>query len=84
MTKQQMNQLVAVAVAGLTAGLSGCTAGAPAAATPASAGEKHGCKGEMGDKHSCGADMKGMDDGKQKTDAPSEPAKSPPADASAQ
>jgi len=87
MTKQQISQLVAVAVAGITAGLSGCggASGAPAAATtPASAADKHACKGEMGDKHGCGADMKsGTDDAKPKTEAPTEPAKSSPADANA-
>ena len=85
MNKQQISHLVAFAVAGLTAGLSGCGGASGAtegASTPGAAGEKHGCKGEPGDKHGCGAGMKdGTGSENSKADAPTEPAKGSPADA---
>jgi hypothetical protein len=53
-------QLVALALAGLAAGISACGGSSPAAEAPAAepSGEKHGCKTDAEGKHVCGAGMK--------------------------
>lgn len=53
-------QLVALALAGLTAGVTGCGGSNPAAEAPAAEpnSEKHGCKTDAEGKHVCGAGMK--------------------------
>lgn len=58
-----MNQLMALAFAGLTAGLTGCGGSAAPASSAAQdpSGEKHGCKADADGKHSCSAEMKQED-----------------------
>jgi hypothetical protein len=53
-------RLVALALAGLAAGVSACGGSRPAAEAPAAepTGEKHGCKTDAEGKHVCGAGMK--------------------------
>ena len=63
MNQARQKALMTLALAGITAGLSACGgAPPPEAASPAAepAGDKSGCKGETGDKHSCNSEMKGM------------------------
>ena len=57
---KDMKQIVAVALAGLAAGASGCGGSSPTAEAPATppTGEKHGCKTDAEGKHVCGAGMK--------------------------
>jgi hypothetical protein len=57
---KEMKQLVALALAGLAAGVSACGGSSPAAEAPAAepTGEKHGCKTDAEGKHVCGAGMK--------------------------
>jgi hypothetical protein len=65
---KDMKQVVALAVAGLTAGVSACGGNSPAAEAPAAepaaepAGEKHSCKTDAEGKHICGAEMKKSED----------------------
>lgn len=51
--------IVALALAGLTAGVSGCGGSSPAAEAPAAepTADKHGCKTDGEGKHVCGAEM---------------------------
>jgi hypothetical protein len=61
MNHGQRKVVMTLALAGITAGIAGCGGAAPPeAASPATepAGEKAGCKGEVGEKHACGGDMK--------------------------
>lgn len=61
MNHSQRKTMMTLALAGITAGLAGCGgAASPEAASPATepAGDKAGCKGEMGEKHACSGDMK--------------------------
>ena len=53
-------QLVALALAGLAAGVTGCGGSSPAAEAPAAEpnSEKHGCKTDAEGKHVCGAGIK--------------------------
>jgi hypothetical protein len=53
-------RLVALALAGLTAGVTGCGGSSPPAEAPAAEpnSEKHGCKTDAEGKHVCGAGMK--------------------------
>lgn len=57
---KDMKHIVALALAGLATGVSGCGGSTPAAEAPAAAptGEKHGCKTDADGKHVCGAEMK--------------------------
>ena len=57
---KDMKQIVALALAGLAAGVSGCGGSSPTAEAPAAepTGEKHGCKTDAEGKHVCGAEMK--------------------------
>lgn len=73
--------LVALALAGITAGLSGCGGSTPGAEAPAAepAAEKHGCKTDAEGKHVCGAEMKKDEAGGETTPAatPEAPAAPP-------
>lgn len=80
---KDMKHIVALALAGLAAGVSGCGGSTPAAEAPAAepTGEKHGCKTDADGKHVCGAEMKkGEHSGPAPapTDAPTEEAKPAP------
>ena len=58
---QQIKTLVPLAVAGLASGCGGTTPPADTVSADTAnepSGDKDGCKGEPGEKHSCGADMK--------------------------
>lgn len=57
---KDMKHIVALALAGLAAGVSGCASNSPTAEAPAAepTGEKHGCKTDAEGKHVCGAEMK--------------------------
>lgn len=75
MNQRQRKTLITLALAGITAGVTGCGgAPPPEAASPAAEpqGEKSGCKAEMGEKHSCGGEMKNHDmkDGDDTSAAP--------------
>jgi hypothetical protein len=64
---KDMKQIVALALAGLAAGVSGCGGSSPTAEAPAAepSSEKHGCKTDAEGKHVCGAGMKqGEESGK--------------------
>jgi hypothetical protein len=57
---KDMKQIVALAFAGLAAGVTGCGGSSPSAEAPAAepSAEKHGCKTDAEGKHVCGAEMK--------------------------
>ena len=71
-------QLVALALAGLAAGVSACGGNSPAAEAPATEpnSEKHGCKTDAEGKHVCGAGVKPDQEG----GAPPSPASAPAED----
>lgn len=62
---KDMKQIVALALAGLAAGVTGCGGSGPSAEAPAAepTAEKHGCKTDAEGKHVCGAGMKHGEEG---------------------
>lgn len=84
MNKPSISQIVALAVAGISAGLVGCggnNAPADSAAGQEPSGEKHGCKKDAEGKHICGAEVKKEDMDKAAPTTP--PAESGPAEKAA-
>jgi hypothetical protein len=75
---KDMKHIVALALAGLATGVSGCGGSSPTAEAPAAepTGEKHGCKTDAEGKHVCGAELK---EGDESGPGPT-PAGAPPGD----